>query len=106
MSMSIPFFFQPIELELLISDDGTPLKRPVRSTIVDGGTVSNFPVWLFDSPSPTRPTFGFTLTGGSRCPPRRRTRMARRRGVREPWCLCRLGLDQGGQTLEEALDRF
>jgi NTE family protein len=60
MSMSIPYFFRPIELEL----DGHP------ALIVDGGTLSNFPVWLFDvDPAvsgrlPTRPTFGFTLTGG------------------------------------------
>jgi NTE family protein len=39
-----------------------------RSVIIDGGTLSNFPVWLFDVDSPgrqlRRPTFGFTLTGG------------------------------------------
>jgi NTE family protein len=39
-----------------------------ESVIVDGGTLSNFPVWLFDVDSPAqkmcRPTFGFTLTGG------------------------------------------
>jgi len=38
------------------------------STIIDGGTLSNFPVWLFDVDTKggplTRPTFGFTLTGG------------------------------------------
>jgi NTE family protein len=61
MSMSIPYFFQPIEL----LDES---RR--RCTIVDGGTLSNFPVWLFDvDPAvagrpPSRPTFGFTLSGG------------------------------------------
>jgi NTE family protein len=61
MSMSIPYFFEPIELE---SQDGT------TAVIVDGGTLSNFPVWLFDvDPAvtgrpPTRPTFGFTLEHG------------------------------------------
>jgi NTE family protein len=39
-----------------------------ESVIVDGGTLSNFPVWLFDVDVPAeklvRPTFGFTLTGG------------------------------------------
>jgi NTE family protein len=61
MSMSIPYFFDPIRLE---DQDGT------SCTIVDGGTLSNFPVWLFDvDPSvtgkpPTRPTFGFTLEHG------------------------------------------
>jgi len=61
MSMSIPYFFDPIRLES--SSGGTSL-------IVDGGTLSNFPVWLFDvDPSvtgkpPCRPTFGFTLEHG------------------------------------------
>jgi NTE family protein len=61
MSMRIPYFFKPIELE---HKDG------FKTQIVDGGTLSNFPVWLFDvDPSvtgrpPVRPTFGFTLKGG------------------------------------------
>jgi NTE family protein len=64
-SMSIPYFFEPIEIELVVDDDGKPCE-PRRSTIVDGGTLSNFPVWLFDShdSDPCRPTFGFTLKGG------------------------------------------
>jgi NTE family protein len=62
MSMSIPYFFQPVTL--LDRQDRT------ECSIVDGGTLSNFPVWLFDiDPAragrpPKRPTFGFTLTGG------------------------------------------
>jgi len=57
MSMSIPFFFQPVLLQSV--DSGT------ICTIVDGGVLSNFPVWLFDVDRPvTRPTFGFHLTGG------------------------------------------
>jgi NTE family protein len=34
--------------------------------IVDGGLLSNFPVWLFDATSraPARPTWGFRLHGG------------------------------------------
>lgn len=61
MSMSIPYFFEPVEL---INAEGR------TSSIVDGGTLSNFPVWLFDvdprtvGRPPRRPTFGFTLTGG------------------------------------------
>jgi NTE family protein len=57
MSMSIPYFFRPIELET--KDGGA-------ATIVDGGTLSNFPVWLFDveDRDPKRPTFGFRLVGG------------------------------------------
>jgi predicted acylesterase/phospholipase RssA len=47
----------------------TPKEEALQvSVIIDGGTLSNFPVWLFDVESPdrplTRPTFGFTLTGG------------------------------------------
>ena len=108
MSMSIPFFFEPVVLirdRVLVEDAGgadgltsgvaadrldvehanqaaqyfgdkqatwrelTPAEQQAqRSVIVDGGTLSNFPVWLFDVDSPalklTRPTFGFTLTGG------------------------------------------
>jgi len=108
MSMSIPFFFEPVVLirdRVMVEDaggadglrSGVPADRldvdhaneaaeyfgdkqatwreltskeqeAQRSVIVDGGTLSNFPVWLFDVDSPTvklcRPTFGFTLTGG------------------------------------------
>jgi NTE family protein len=106
MSMSIPYFFEPVTLvrdcvfcedvgdtEGLLTgpvvrcdlDDAnkavgsgkqatyrdlTPQEWKAQvSTIIDGGTLSNFPVWLFDAPAGTgqplsRPTFGFTLTGG------------------------------------------
>ena len=33
--------------------------------VVDGGLLSNFPIWLFDGPHPTRPTWGFRLHGGT-----------------------------------------
>lgn len=58
MSLSIPYFFEPVELV-----DGDTGKS---ATIVDGGTVSNFPVWLFDSDRAIvrRPTFGLRLVGG------------------------------------------
>jgi NTE family protein len=58
MSMSIPFFFQPVELIRI--ETGNP------GTIVDGGMLSNFPIWLFDvaDREASRPTFGFRLTGG------------------------------------------
>lgn len=102
MSMSIPYFFEPI---LLIRDqvrcthrndsdliEGSLVDRlsfdagneglsspalceeiadPQPSLIIDGGTLSNFPVWVFDvdpddaaGEGPKRLTFGFTLTGG------------------------------------------
>ncbi|GAA0177549.1 patatin-like phospholipase family protein [Clostridium sediminicola] len=57
MSISIPFFFQPIILENKIIKE--------KSSIVDGGILSNYPVWLFDENSlPQYPTIGFKLGGG------------------------------------------
>lgn len=55
MSMSIPFFYEPIELR--------DVKTNQVSYIVDGGVLSNFPVWLFDTEGsvPEWPTFGFKL---------------------------------------------
>lgn len=51
LSMSIPLFFVPGKL------DG--------AVIVDGGILSNFPLWIYDEPDPMRPpawpTFGFRL---------------------------------------------
>jgi NTE family protein len=61
MSMSIPYFFDPVEL---VDTQGR------TCLIVDGGTLSNFPVWLWDvdpkvtGRRPVRPTFGFNLCGG------------------------------------------
>jgi NTE family protein len=55
MSMSYPFLFSPVVLHR----EGKPVY------VVDGGLLSNFPVWLFDGPHPTRPTWGFRLHGGS-----------------------------------------
>ncbi len=58
MSMSIPFFFQPVQL--------IRIETGKTATIVDGGMLSNFPVWLFDveDRDASRPTFGFRLVGG------------------------------------------
>lgn len=55
MSMSIPFFYEPVTLK--------NMKNNQESCIVDGGLLSNFPVWLFDSEGgiPEWPTFGFKL---------------------------------------------
>ncbi len=58
MSLSIPFFFQPVEL--------IDAETKATATIIDGGTLSNFPVWLFDAREhdPRRPTLGLRLIGG------------------------------------------
>jgi NTE family protein len=55
MSMSIPFFYEPVKL----------VNRQTKAPgyLVDGGLLSNFPVWLFDTEGaqPAWPTFGFKL---------------------------------------------
>ena len=56
MSMSIPIFFEPVRHE-------NP-KTGETHIIVDGGMLSNFPVWLFDCEDgqpPDWPTFGMLL---------------------------------------------
>jgi NTE family protein len=56
MSMSIPFFFEPVKLK--------------DSYIVDGGLLSNFPVELFDSAGvPAWPTFGYKLVVSGQADP-------------------------------------
>ena len=57
MSMSFPYFFEPVEL----------YKEGRVHYIVDGGLLSNFPVFLFDGDKPPlrRWTFGFRLFGGT-----------------------------------------
>ncbi|WP_411334850.1 patatin-like phospholipase family protein [Metabacillus indicus] len=51
MSASIPFFFRPVKWKS---------SSQFTSYILDGGLLSNFPIWLFDSKEEPRfPTFGF-----------------------------------------------
>lgn len=54
MSCSMPYFFEPVKLK---SIDGT-------SIVVDGGVLSNFPIWLFDKENTkkVRPVLGIKLT--------------------------------------------
>jgi NTE family protein len=56
MSMSYPYLFAPV---MLWRDEQAHF-------IVDGGLLSNFPIWLFDTYSQpaARPTWGFRLHGG------------------------------------------
>ncbi|WP_075982277.1 patatin-like phospholipase family protein [Bacillus massilinigeriensis] len=54
MSCSLPYFFEPVKL---FSPNGT-------SIIVDGGVLSNFPMWLFDKENvkKERPVLGIRLS--------------------------------------------
>ncbi len=57
MSASLPYFYKPYRL--LYTDSN---KQKYFSYIIDGGVLSNFPVWIFDNEEiPSRPTFGFKI---------------------------------------------
>jgi NTE family protein len=63
MSCSIPYFFEPVKIK---SVDGCNI-------VVDGGVLSNFPMWLFDQENvkKVRPVLGIKLTtNGSNQPPK------------------------------------
>jgi NTE family protein len=63
MSMSIPVFFEPVRQQ---DNQGR------EHTIVDGGLLSNFPIWLFDAAPdvrPTIPTFGMLLVAPNQSAP-------------------------------------
>lgn len=51
MSCSIPFYFTPEKLEY----------SNFASYIVDGGLLSNFPIWIFDSDNTNYPTIGIKI---------------------------------------------
>jgi NTE family protein len=56
ISAGYPGFFPPIALkDAVTGKDGA---------LVDGGVTSGFPVFLFDKPQPTRPTWAFRLFDG------------------------------------------
>lgn len=70
LSMTIPLFFEPAELRRAHASD--PSKPPEKSTIVDGGILSNFPLWIYDAlpnQRPKCPTFGFELVEGGTAAP-------------------------------------
>lgn len=55
MSCGIPFFFEPIKLN---DEKG-------ESIFVDGGVLSNFPLWIFDNGNKERPLIGLKLSNPS-----------------------------------------
>lgn len=63
MSCSIPYFFEPVKIK---SGDAS-------NVVVDGGVLSNFPMWLFDQENvkKVRPVIGIKLTSnGTNHPPK------------------------------------
>jgi hypothetical protein len=69
MSLSFPLLFSAIPLKIedtelpaiVKSLGGKPYKRIRTVHFSDGGISSNFPIHMFDTPLPTRPTFAFSL---------------------------------------------
>lgn len=55
MSCGLPFFFEPVTLK-----DGKK-----ECFIVDGGVLSNFPLWIYDNGSKMRPVLGMKLGSAS-----------------------------------------
>ncbi|WP_391206972.1 patatin-like phospholipase family protein [Psychrobacillus sp. L4] len=56
MSCGIPFFFEPVRLKVGSGD----------TIVVDGGVLSNFPMWIFDNGNKERPILGLKLSGNSK----------------------------------------
>jgi NTE family protein len=56
MSCGIPFFFEPVKLPVVGGE----------AIVVDGGVLSNFPLWLFDEPDGKRqrPLLGLKISRG------------------------------------------
>lgn len=92
MSMSIPIFFEPV--------------MTAGHQIVDGGLLSNFPIWLFDTDpgtTPAFPTFGLLLVAPDQTAPLLPASAA------EPVKPLSTDLDflkAIGETMMEAHDRF
>ena len=61
ISAGFPYFFPPLGLR--------DAKTGKQGVLVDGGVASAFPIFLFDSPEPQHPTWGFRLFSGN--PPER-----------------------------------
>ncbi|MGG1515277.1 patatin-like phospholipase family protein [Paenibacillus oryzisoli] len=73
MSTSIPYFFDPVRIRRHIksSAKAAPFAEQFNY-IVDGGLLSNFPLWIFDSEATSRdkalPVIGFQLVGKNETP--------------------------------------
>lgn len=95
MSMSIPIFFEPVRQ--------TNPESGLEHIVVDGGMLSNYPVWLFDSEGePDWPTFGLLLVE-----PEPKTPVAARLGRPEAGAHALVDyLRSLAQTMMEAHDRL
>lgn len=74
MSASLPFFFDPVTFRVRIRKEKKPMLGR-KTYIVDGGILSNYPLWIFDKDMkawPEKiPTLGFQLVGAKEPQPYR-----------------------------------
>lgn len=91
MSMSIPVFFEPVRL---------PDSSGRSHFIVDGGALSNYPIWLLDdgTSNPPWPTFGFKLVE----PDKRKLKKGSRNPINNPVSFLKAIIT----TMMEAHDSF
>ncbi len=61
MSCGLPFFFEPVYLKNGLHD----------CVVVDGGVLSNFPLWIYDNGFKARPVLGMKLSSSSDAMPPR-----------------------------------
>ena len=68
MSCSLPYFFEPVTLK----------SEGEKSIIVDGGVLSNFPMWLFDDDNVkrVRPVIGIKLSANTKELPKNKIKNA------------------------------
>lgn len=69
MSCSLPYFFEPVRLATLTGSN----------IVVDGGVLSNFPIWLFyqsKKPYKKRPVLGIKLSSNDKERPKRKIQNA------------------------------
>ncbi|MFB9277883.1 patatin-like phospholipase family protein [Cohnella cellulosilytica] len=74
MSTSIPYFFDPVLLRQPYKERKKRAVASKFSYVVDGGLLSNFPLWLFrhdESSEETAPVIGFQMVGRSDAQPHR-----------------------------------
>ena len=61
MSLSFPVLLAAIPMYRINRSVKTKELKPIKVLFTDGGVSSNFPIHLFDSPFPSRPTFAVDL---------------------------------------------
>lgn len=74
MSAALPYFFDPFIIKARKTKEGSRRSTKESYYVVDGGILSNYPLWIFDKEineiPPKVPTLGFQLVGKKEEEPR------------------------------------